>query len=62
VPLEVTFNGRAKDPWGAERLGFTLEGSLNRRDFDLQWNIALETGGFLVGDVVKVTINAELVR
>jgi polyisoprenoid-binding protein YceI len=61
VTLPVTFLGFAKDPWGKERAGFELETKLNRKDFGLNWNAALETGGFLVGDEVRVTLSIQAV-
>ena len=62
VPLEVTFEGGAKDPWGGERIGFTASAELDREAFGLTWNQALETGGVLVGKTVKIDIEAEAVR
>jgi polyisoprenoid-binding protein YceI len=62
VALDVTFEGRAKDPWGNDRAGFSATGKLNRRDFGLLWNQALESGGFAVGDEVKLTLDLEVVR
>ncbi len=62
VALEARFEGRTKDPWGGERAGFSATTKLNRHDFDLRWNVALETGGVLVGNEVKVSIDAELVK
>jgi polyisoprenoid-binding protein YceI len=62
VPLEVTFEGGARDPWGGERIGFTATAELEREDFGLTWNQALETGGVLVGKTVKIEIEAEAVR
>lgn len=62
VPLEVTFEGGAKDPWGGERIGFTASAELDREAFGLTWNQALETGGVLVGKTVKLEIEAEAVR
>ncbi|MBX6377957.1 MAG: YceI family protein [Clostridia bacterium] len=62
VSLDLTFDGQAKDPWGNERAAFTAEGSLNRKDFGLNWNALLETGGVLVGDQVKITVYVEAVR
>ena len=57
--LPVTFLGKAKDPWGNERLAFETEYTLNRKDYGLSWNAALETGGFLVGDEVKVSLSVQ---
>jgi polyisoprenoid-binding protein YceI len=62
VTLQVVPGGRARDPWGNERLGFSATTRLNRKDFGLVWNQALETGGVLVGDEVKVTVELELIR
>ena len=61
VVLPVAHMGRAKDPWGGDRLGFEAETSLNRKDFGLNWNAMLEAGGFLVGDDVKVSIEIQAV-
>jgi len=52
----------AKDPWGGVRRGFEAHGELNRKDFGLAWNQALETGGVLVGDKVKITLEIELLQ
>lgn len=62
VPLEVTFEGGAQDPWGGQRIGFTAAAELDREDFGLTWNQALETGGVLVGKTVRIEIEAEAVR
>lgn len=62
VALDVTLEGRAIDPWGNDRVGFSATGKLNRADFGLTWNQALETGGVVVGDEIKLSIDAELVR
>lgn len=59
VTLPATFLGKAKDPWGNEKAGFEAELKLNRKDFGLFWNAALETGGFLVGDEVKVILSIQ---
>ena len=61
IELEGTAEGRGRDPWGADRAGFSLRGRLNRRDFGLTWNQALETGGVLVGDDVAISIETELI-
>ena len=61
VNLEATFLGKAKDPWGNERLGFEAESKINRKDFGLTWNAALETGGFLVGDDVKISLSVQAI-
>jgi polyisoprenoid-binding protein YceI len=62
VPLEVTFEGGARDPWGGERIGFTASAEIDREAFGLTWNQVLETGGVLVGKAVKIDIDAEAVR
>jgi polyisoprenoid-binding protein YceI len=61
VMLPVTFLGAAKDPWGNDRLGFETEITINRKDFGLLWNAALETGGFLVGDDVKISVSVQAI-
>jgi len=62
VALEVTLEGRAKDPWGNDRAGFSATGQINRHDFGLNWNQALEAGGVTVGAEVKLTLDVEIVR
>jgi polyisoprenoid-binding protein YceI len=52
----------AKDPWGSLRRGASAKTRINRKNFGLEWNVALEAGGFLVGDEVEITIDVELVR
>ena len=59
ISLAVDFLGFGKDPWGNEKAGFGLETTLNRKDYGLLWNKALDQGGFLLGDDVKVVINLE---
>ena len=54
VALAVDFGGVSKDPWGNEKLGFSVKGKINRKDFGLNWNAALETGGVLVSDEVRI--------
>ena len=61
ITLPVTYLGKAKDPWGNERIAFEAEYTLNRKDYGLSWNAALETGGFLVGDDVKITLSVQAV-
>lgn len=58
ITLRGSFEGPAKDPWGNSRLGFSLKGELEREQFGLTWNQALESGGVLVGK--KVTLNLEV--
>lgn len=62
VTLDGEVTGPVKDPWGFNRYGFTAQGKVNRKDFGLTWNTALETGGFLVGDDVKMSIETELMK
>src|SRR4051812_42971300 len=62
ITLEVTEEGSGRDPWGNERIGLSARGKLDRREFGLTWNTALETGGVLVGDEIKLHIDAELVK
>ena len=62
VVLEATYEGRGPDPWGGERIGYSATAKLNRKDFGLHWNVALETGGWLVGDTIKIEISAEANR
>jgi polyisoprenoid-binding protein YceI len=61
ITLPVTFLGVAKDPWGKERAGFETEVTINRKDYGLNWNAALETGGFLVGDDVRISLSIQAV-
>ena len=58
----VTFEGSGKDPWGNEKAGFSAEGSINRSDYGLVWNAALETGGVLVGDKVKISLQIQAAK
>lgn len=51
-----------KDPWGGERAGFSAKTVINRKDYGLVWNVAPETGGIVVGDEVKITLDVELVK
>jgi polyisoprenoid-binding protein YceI len=62
LSLAVDFLGFGKDPWGNEKAGFGLETTLNRKDYGLLWNKALDQGGFLLGDEVKVVINLETAK
>jgi polyisoprenoid-binding protein YceI len=56
ITLPVTFLGAAQDPWGNTKAGFEIDTTLRRTDFGIVWNKTLETGGFLLGDEVEVTI------
>jgi polyisoprenoid-binding protein YceI len=62
VALEVTFEGLGKDPWGKQRTGFAARTEIDRHDWGLRWNQALETGGVLVGNSVKIEIEAQAVK
>jgi len=62
VVLQVSDEGRGKDPWGGERAGFSATAKVNREDFGLTWNQALETGGVLVGNDIKITLEIEAVK
>jgi polyisoprenoid-binding protein YceI len=62
VSLEVEFLGFAKSPWGTTNAGFTASGKINREDFGLGWNVALETGGVLVGKDIEINIEAEVIK
>ncbi len=61
VVLEAEFTGRGMSPFGMEVIGYTAKTKINRSDFGLTWNAALETGGVLVGDEIKITIDIEAV-
>lgn len=62
VTLDVNYGGKARDPWGGERAGFSARATVNRKDWGLNWNLALEAGGVLVGEKVEVTVELELIR
>jgi len=62
VVLDVEYGGRAKDPWGNERIGLVAKTHLDRKDFGLGWNQALEAGGVLVGDRVDVDLEVQAVK
>lgn len=62
VELDLTFDGVSGDPWGGTRAGFTAEGEINRKDWGLEWNVALETGGVLVGETIKIQLDVELIK
>lgn len=62
VVLDVEYAGQVKAPWGAESAGFTASTSISRKEWGLNWNVALETGGVLVGDIVKINIELEIVK
>lgn len=60
VTLDIEYNGLAKDPWGNIKAAFTFSGKINRKDFGLTYNAALETGGMLLGDEVKILGDIQL--
>ncbi|RAV16444.1 YceI family protein [Paenibacillus contaminans] len=60
--FEVSFEGAGKDPWGNEKAGFSAKGSLKRSDYGLTYNAVLETGGVLIGDEVKISIEIEAAK
>jgi polyisoprenoid-binding protein YceI len=62
VVLQVTFEGSGKDPWGGERAGFVGSTSFDRKEFGLEWNTTLETGGLLVGEKVELSLEIEAVK
>ncbi|MGI9158544.1 MAG: YceI family protein, partial [Saprospiraceae bacterium] len=62
VSFEVEFGGIGKDPWGNEKAGFSLQGKINRKDWGLNWNAALEAGGVLVSDEVRVQAEVQFVK
>ena len=62
VDFDLSFDGVQKDPWGGTRAGFTAEAEISRKDWEMTWNVALETGGVLVGDKVKIELDVELVK
>lgn len=60
ICLDVEFGGIQKDPWGNEKAGFSINGKVNRKDWELNWNTVLESGGVLVGDMVSIACEVEL--
>ena len=61
VPLDVSFEGHVRDPWGGDRAVFSARTRVNREDFGITWNQALEAGGLLVSKEVQIDINLETV-
>ncbi len=61
ITLDVTAEGENRDPWGNDRKGFSATGKIRRSDFGLTWNQALESGGVVVGDDIKISVDAEFV-
>ena len=62
VTVQVEFAGVAKDPWGNTKAGFTVTGKINRADFGLVWNAALETGGVLVSEEIRISADIQMVK
>ena len=62
VKFPVEFSGLMKDPWGNTKVGLNIYGKINRKDWGLNWNSALETGGVLVGEEVKLNIELQLIK
>lgn len=62
VSLDVEFGGIAKDPWGNTKAGFTITGSINRKDWGLTWNAVTEAGGVLVSEDVKINCDVQLIK
>jgi polyisoprenoid-binding protein YceI len=62
IKLDVEFGGVVKDPWGNEKAGFTINGKINRKDWELNWNAALDTGGMLLGEEVSISCEIQLMR
>jgi polyisoprenoid-binding protein YceI len=62
VVLEAEYSGRSRTPYGTEVIGYDATTQISRKDFGLTWNVALETGGFAVGDTVKITLGVEAVK
>ena len=58
----MKYEGETKDPWGGERIGFSATGKIDRREFGLTWNQALETGGVVVGNDIKISIDVEAIK
>ncbi len=62
VDFALEFDGVATDPWGNTKAGFTAEAEINRKEWGLEWNVALEAGGVLVGEKVKITLEIEALK
>ncbi len=62
VTLELEYNGSVADPWGNQRAGFSATGKLNRKDWGLTYNSALESGGLLIGEEVRISLEIEGIR
>ncbi|MFW5663558.1 MAG: YceI family protein [bacterium] len=62
ITLDVEFGGTNKDPWGNEKAGFSVNGKINRKDWGLNWNATLETGGVLVGEEVNIMAEVQFMK
>jgi polyisoprenoid-binding protein YceI len=62
VALETEYSGVSRSPWGTLSAGFSASTTISRKDWNLTWNVALETGGWLVGDEIKINIELEIVK
>ena len=62
IELDVEYNGKSVDPWGNTKHGFEITGTINRSDFNLTWNAPLETGGLLLSDEVKLTLDVQMLE
>ena len=62
IELALTFDGVTTDPWDNAKAGFTAWANINRKDWDLSWNVALETGGVLVSEKIRIELDIQLVR
>jgi polyisoprenoid-binding protein YceI len=62
ITLDVEFEGQTGDPWGGQRIGFSANGKFDRRDFGLTWNQALETGGVVVGNDIKISLEVQAIK
>jgi polyisoprenoid-binding protein YceI len=62
VEFDLEFNGLATDPWGNQKAGFEASTEINRKDFGLEWNVALEGGGVLVSEKIKINLDVQLVQ
>ena len=62
VAFDLEFDGANQDPWGGTRASFTAAAEINRKDWGLEWNVALESGGVLVSEKVKITLDIQLVK
>ena len=62
ITLQAEYSGILKDPWGNTKVGLSIAGSINRKEFGLTWNAALETGGVLVGEEIKLLAEIQLIQ